>query len=119
MRDHRKLQAFQIANEYVLLVYKHTGNFPKHELFGLTSQFRRAAVSVPANIVEGCARETHKEYVRFLSIAFGSLRESGYYIELSKDLGYLGEEGFSALYPKYEHCCKVLSGLITSLTNHS
>ena len=78
MRDHTKLRAFALADEVAILVYRATRKFPKEEVYGLTSQMRRAAVSVPSNIVEGCARESQAEYFRFLEIAFGSLRELGY-----------------------------------------
>jgi four helix bundle protein len=75
MRDHTKLRAFELADEVVLLTYQITAGFPKEELYGLTSQMRRAAVSVPSNIVEGCARDSQTEYLRFLTIAFGFLRD--------------------------------------------
>lgn len=88
MRDHNKLQAFQLADESVLLIYKLTKIFPKEELYGLTSQMRRAAVSIPSNIVEGCSRETEAEYLRFLEIAFGSLRELHYQLSLAERLGF-------------------------------
>lgn len=94
MRDHRKLRAFNLADELVLNIYRITRLFPREELLGLTSQMRRAAVSVPSNIVEGCARESQSEYLRFLEIAFGSLRELHYQFGLSERLGYL------------ENCCK-------------
>jgi len=71
MRDHTKLLAFELADEVALLIYRITGSFPKEEVYGLTSQMRRAAVSVPSNIVEGCARDSQTEYLRFLTIAFG------------------------------------------------
>ena len=88
MRDHTKLRAFELADEVALLVYKITAGFPKEELYGLTSQMRRAAVSVPSNIVEGCARDSQADYLRFLNIAFGSLRELHYQLGLSKSLGF-------------------------------
>ena len=72
-RDHRKLKVFTLADELVLMVYNITRSFPAEERFGVTSQLRRAAVSVPTNSVEGCARETSKEYTRFVNISFGSL----------------------------------------------
>ena len=78
MRDHTKLRAFELADEVALLTYRHTADFPKAERFGLTSQMRRAAVSIPSNIVGGCARDSSADYIRFLDIAFGSLRELDY-----------------------------------------
>ena len=92
MRDHSKLRAFELADEVVLLIYQATRKFPREEVYGLTSQMRRAAVSVPSNIVEGCARESQAEYLRFLEIAFGPLKELHYQFGLSRRLGYL--EGF-------------------------
>ena len=74
MRDHTKLRAFELADEVVVLVYRATARFPKGELFRLTSQIRWAALSVPSNIVGGCARDSEADYLRFLNIAFGSLR---------------------------------------------
>jgi four helix bundle protein len=88
MRDHSKLRAFELADEVVLLTYRETRNFPKDELYGLTSQMRRSAVSVPSNIVEGCARASQTDYLRFLDIAFASLRELRYQFGLSQRLGY-------------------------------
>jgi len=75
MRNHTKLRAFELADEVALLIYRVTREFPKEEMYGLTSQMIRAEFSVPSNIVEGCARESQAEYLRFLEIAFGSLRE--------------------------------------------
>ncbi len=91
MRDHRKLRAFELADEVAVLVYKITRTFPREEIYGLTSQIRRAAVSVPSNIVEGCARESQTEYVRFLEIAFASLRELHYQVNLSRRLGIINK----------------------------
>lgn len=115
MRDHTKLRAFQLADELVFLVYQLTVGFPREELFGLVSQIRRAALSVPSNIVEGCARNSKAEYLRFLSIAFGSLRELHYQLNLSKRLGFLPELDFSMIEPKVLETEKVLNGLICAL----
>lgn len=91
MRDHKKLRAFELADELALFIYRKTRSFPKEEAYGLTAQMRRAAVSVPSNIVEGCARQSQTEYVRFLEIAFASLRELHYQFDLAQRLGYFDE----------------------------
>ena len=115
MCDHTKLRAFELADEVAMLVYQITSEFPKEELFGLTSQIRRAAVSVASNIVEGCARDSGADYLRFLNIAFGSLRELHYQLNLSKRLGFLPNEDSSLIEPKVVETEKVLNGLIRAL----
>ncbi len=98
-----------------MLTYALTRSFPKGEVYGLTSQMRRAAVSVPSNIVEGCARESQAEYVRFLEIAFGSLRELHYQTGLSSRLGYLQTPEAAPFEQKLVEAEKVLGSLIRSL----
>ena len=115
MRDHTKLRAFALADEVAILTYRGTRNFPKDEMYGLTSQMRRAAVSVPSNIVEGCARESQTEFLRFLEIAFASLRELHYQFGLSKRLGYFDENSFIGCGSKIGETEKVLGSLIRSL----
>ena len=115
MRDHTKLKAFELADEVALLVYKITAGFPREELYGLTSQMRRAAVSVPSNIVEGCARDSQADYQRFLTIAFGSLRELHYQLSLSVRLGFLDGLDTSLIDAKIIEAEKVLNGLIRAL----
>jgi four helix bundle protein len=115
MRDHTKLRAFELAGEVAVLIYRATRGFPKEDIYGLTSQMRRAAVSVPSNIVEGCARDSEADYLRFLNIAFGSLRELHYQINLSKRLGFLPNEDSSLIEPKVVETEKVLNGLICAL----
>jgi four helix bundle protein len=95
MRDHTKLRPFELSDEVALLIYRATMEFLKEEIYGLTSQMRREAVSVPSNIVEGCARESQAQYLRFLEITSGSLRELHYQFGLSKRLGYSDEHDIS------------------------
>ena len=114
MRNHTKLRAFELADEVAMLVYRATRKFPKEEVYGMTAQMRRAAVSVPSNIVEGCARESQADYFRFLEIAFGSLRELHYQSTLAKRLGYLADE-FAPLDARIQEAEKVLGALVRSL----
>lgn len=114
MRDHRQLRAFQLADELVLLVYRTTCDFPKEEVFGLRSQIRRSAVSVPSNVVEGCAKTSSLEHLRFLEIAFGSLRELSYQLELSHRLGYVKKTDWDALAKRLEETDKVFTALFRS-----
>jgi four helix bundle protein len=115
MRDHTKLRAFELADEMAVLIYKVTKGFPKDEIYGLTSQMRRAAISVPSNIVEGCARESHVEYLRFLDIAYGSLKELHYQFTLAGRLGYIVESEISEYELKIIETEKVLGALIRAL----
>ena len=87
-RTFQDLLVWQKAHQYVLSVYKLTATFPKHETYGLSSQMRRAAVSVAANIVEGFRKQGRPDKVRFMNTAEGSLEESRYYLLLAQDLGY-------------------------------
>src|SRR5689334_19682136 len=115
MRDHTKLRAFELADEIAFLIYQTTQEFPKEEIYGLTSQMRRAAISIPSNIVEGCARESQTEYLRFLEIAFGSLRELHYQLSFSKRLGYCDKQDVSDYDSKIVEAEKVLGALIRSI----
>lgn len=115
MREHSKLKAFELADEIVLSIYRLTHSFPKEETFGLTSQIRRAAVSVASNIVEGCARESQAEYLRFLEMAFGSLREAHYQLGLTQRLGYVAGTAITECHTKMEEAEKVLGALVRSM----
>jgi len=88
-RDHRKLDAFKLADKLAVAVYVATADFPASERYGLRSQLRRAAVSTPTNIVEGCARDSEGDYLRFLDIALGSARETVYLANLAQRLSIL------------------------------
>lgn len=89
MKDYRTLNSWKAAHELTLRIYEKTKTFPKEELFGLTSQIRRACASVPANIAEGCGRDGDPELKRFLNIALGSACELDYFILLAGELKYL------------------------------
>ncbi|MFA5863839.1 MAG: four helix bundle protein [Phycisphaerae bacterium] len=115
MRDYTKLRTFHYADALALDVYKVTRTFPKDEIFGLTSQMRRAALSVSANIVEGSFRAGEAEYLNFLNISLGSAGELGYFITFAEKLNYLSQENARQLYEKYEICTKSLQALISSL----
>lgn len=115
MRDHRRLRAFELADELALEIYRATKDFPHEERFGLTSQLRRAAVSVPSNIVEGCARNSLSDYLRFLDISFASCRELGYQLSLANRLGYLNPNQYTQLDDLYNQTASVLNGLTPSL----
>lgn len=91
MRDYKKLDVWENSYKLTLDVYKLTKSFPKDELYGIVSQMRRAASSIPANIAEGASKSSEKGFGRFLQIAFGSSSELEVFISLSKDLGYLNE----------------------------
>ena len=115
MRDHRKLRAFELADNVARLVYRVTRSFPREEIYGLTSQMRRATVSAASNIVEGCAREGEAEYRHFLQIAFGSLRELHYQVDLSIHLGYLKDRNATICGERLLETEKVLGALIRSM----
>ena len=119
MRDHRKLRAFQLADELVLLTYKTTVNFPKSEQFGLTNQLRRAAVSIASNIVEGSARFSEPEYIRFLDMSYGSACEVEYQISVAKRLGFIEESQATGWESVAHETARTLSGLLRSLRRQS
>jgi len=97
MLAHERLQAWKLCHELVLAVYAATASFPKHELYGLTSQARRAAFSAAVNIAEGAAKRGPTEFRRFLDISVGSLAELAYILRLAKDLALLDEPNWLAL----------------------
>src|SRR4029077_6626494 len=98
MRDYTKIEAWRMADDLTVAVYERTRSFPKEEMYGLTSQLRRASYSVPANIVEGSSRGSKKDYLHFLYIAPGSLSEAQYFVHLARRLGYLSSDQANILH---------------------
>jgi len=119
MRDYTKIRAWQLADDLAVVVYEATKSFPREEVYGITSQLRRAAVSVPANIVEGSARGTKKDYLHFLYIARGSLSETQYFLHLSQRLGYLEPQKEIELASLTKQTFACLHGLIRSVQSES
>lgn len=115
MKDFRTLNVWQKSHTLTLLVYKATKEFPKEELFGITSQLRRSVVSIPTNLAEGCGRGSDKDFKRFVQIAMGSASESEYLILLSKDLNYISDKEFDNLILEIQEIKKMLSSLISKL----
>ena len=113
--DHRKLSAFNLADELTVRLYKATVNFPASERYGLQSQLRRAAVSIATNIVEGCARESDREHSRFFEMAFGSAREVIYLIDLSVRLQMLDADAASVLLELGRRSAAALAALRKSI----
>jgi len=111
----KELKVWQKAHSLVLEVYKLTAEFPNVERFRLTDQLCRAASSIPANIVEGQARQTTKEYIHFLYNARGSLEETRYHLLLARDLELLDSDRYATLETDYKAVSKMLNGLIQSL----
>jgi four helix bundle protein len=111
-RDYRNIKAWQLADRLVIGVYKATKDFPKSEMFGLTSQMRRAAVSVAANIVECSARKYQNEYLQFLYISLGSLSELGYYLKLCTEIEYFNKSQEQYLDDLFQQTIKTLRALI-------
>jgi four helix bundle protein len=97
MRDYTKIEAWRLADDLTVAVYGRSRSFPREEIYGRTSQLRRAAYSVPANIVEGSSRESKKDYLHFLYIARGSLSETQYFVHLAQRFDYLSPEEADAL----------------------
>ena len=115
MRNYKSLGAWQNADELTVRIYQVTRDFPGEEIHGITSQLRRAAYSVPANIAEGSGRESNADYLRFLSIARGSLAETEYFLHLAKRLDYLSEANWKQLTKLLNYTFAALAGLMKSV----
>jgi four helix bundle protein len=114
-KPHKKLEVWKKSMEMVLEVYQITKGFPGEEKYGLISQIRRAAVSVPSNIAEGAARNTKREFINYLHTAQGSLSELDTQLELSLGVGYMTSESLKPIQDLIQSIDKMLTGLIKSL----
>lgn len=115
MRDFRKLKVWEKAHAITLKIYKVTEKYPREELYGLTSQIRRACVSIPTNIAEGCVRSSDADFSRFLYIALGSTSELEYLILLSMDLKFINTELHIELNNEINEIKKMLISMIQKL----
>lgn len=98
MQNYKDLKVWGKSHQFTLEVYETTKAFPKEEMYSLTNQLRRAASSIPANIAEGCGKNTQPEFAHFLNISLGSANEAEYFLILSKDLKYLNDTSFNNLF---------------------
>lgn len=115
MRNYRDLEVWEKSHKLTLELYKLTRGFPKEEMYGLTSQMRRAAVSIGANLAEGCGRRTGAEMARFVRIAMGSASELDYHLLLCRDFEFVTNEQYERTSRELTRVRKMLSGLLTSV----
>ena len=115
MGGHRDLLAWQRAMTLVRDVYRSTSGFPKHELYGLASQLRRAAVSIPSNVAEGANRNSRREFHQFIGVARGSLAEVETQVEIARDLDYLPSRAAEDLLLQIAELGRILTGLRAAL----
>ncbi len=115
MRNYRDLQVWAKAHKLTLDLYRLSQTFPREEIYGLTSQLRRAAVSIGANLAEGCGRRTSTELARFVRIAMGSASELDYHLLISKDLGYLNANDFTRTAAALTEVRKMLTSFLSSV----
>jgi four helix bundle protein len=119
MQHFTKLLVWQRSHKLVLTIYNASVDFPKFELFGLTSQLRRAAASVPTNIAEGSKRQSESDFSRFLNMAEGSLAETEYLLMLSRDLGYIQPSAASRYLREVSEILRMLAGLRGTIARDS
>lgn len=112
MQDFKQLKVWQKSHTLVLRIYAATTTFPNHEQYGITSQMRRAAASVPANIAEGCARASRAEFSQFLHVSAGSASELKYFLLLARDLRFFTHKQHAALHASLYEIRRMLTGLI-------
>lgn len=116
MKTYTELFVWQKSMELVTNIYRDTQSFPKEEVYGLTSQIRRCAVSIPSNIAEGFGRKSQQDFIRFLKISMGSLFELQTQLRISKNIGFLNESRFNALFEETREVERMLSSFIQSIT---
>ncbi|MEO8405212.1 MAG: four helix bundle protein [Chitinophagaceae bacterium] len=119
MQNYKELKVWEKAHQITLTVYEVSKSFPRDEIYSLTSQLRRAASSIPANIGEGCGKNTQAEFAHFLNISLGSSNESEYFLILSKDLKYLTQPNFDILFTNINEIKAMLIALITKVRGKS
>ncbi|WP_221394409.1 four helix bundle protein [Dyadobacter sp. NIV53] len=117
MQNYQDLKVWQKSHQLVLEIYQLTNNFPKNEMFGLTSQMRRATVSISANLAEGCGKKGVLDIANFFQISLGSLHETEYYLLLSKDLNYISIEVFERRNLEIKEIKAMLISLIKKVRN--
>ena len=115
MKDFRTLKVWQKAHQFALAVYKTTKDFPREELYGLTSQIRRSSMSIPTNIAEGSGRFTDKDFARFLQISMGSASEAEYQLLLARDLGFMDDDHYTTLHNQVEEIKRILASFLKTL----
>jgi four helix bundle protein len=115
MKDFKKQKVWQKSHQLTLDIYKITKSFPKSEIYGLTSQIRRSCASIPANIAEGCGRNSEADFSRFLQMAMGSATELEYHLLLSHDLGIIKDADFESLYEETIEIKQMLTAFIKKL----
>jgi four helix bundle protein len=117
METHKDLLLWQKSIAFVTAIYNLTRSFPKEELYCIVSQIRRAAVSIPSNMAEGCARRNTKEYIQFLYVYLGSAAELETQLIISSNLGYINENDSQNILKNLEEIIRMITGLIKSLSN--
>lgn len=118
MKSYKELIVWQKSFQLVLFIYKTTEKFPNNEIYGITSQLRRAAIAIPSNIAEGYNRQSKKEYLQFLYIAFGSGAELETQLLVSKELGYVNLKTYNELNNLLSEVLRMLNKLISTLKNY-
>lgn len=117
MQAYRDLKVWQRAHKLTLGIYELTNSFPKHELFGITSQIRRSSVSIAANLAEGCGKFGNKDIANFFQISLGSLHETEYYLLLSRDLTYISNQEYENQNAELQEVKAMLISLIKTVRN--